>query len=204
VKNLVVLVPGRDEESGIDALLSRSTALNMRQITYDIFVHPLRDPGVYHDGANFLRPLATQYSYALVFVDHEGSGQETTSPDAISIKIKTDIERNGWPDRVEVIVFDPELENWVWAESHHTALALGWNNYPELKNWLIQNGIWRQNAAKPERPKEALEMSLRMKRIPRSSSIYSEIAQNVNLNICQDQSFSNLKNILQRWFPKEE
>jgi hypothetical protein len=204
VIDLVVLVAGKNEKYGLDVLLSRFIVLEIRQITYDIFVHPLRDPGIYQDGANFLRPLATQYSYALVFMDHEGSGQETTSPNTISIKIKTDIEHNGWPDRVEVIVFNPELENWVWAESQHTAETLGWSSYPELKSWLIQNGIWRQNAAKPERPKEALERSLMIKRIPRSSSIYSEIAQNVNLNICQDQSFSNLKNILQRWFPKEE
>jgi len=101
--DLVVLVAGKNEKYGIDILLSRFIKLEIPQITYDIFVHPLRDPGIYHNGADFLRPLATQYSYTLVFLDHEGSGQETTSPDAISIKIKTDIERNGWPDRVEVI-----------------------------------------------------------------------------------------------------
>lgn len=202
--DLIVLVAGKNEKYGIDVLLSRFINTEIHPITYDIFIHPLRDPGIYHNSADFLRPFATQYSYALVFIDHEGSGQEGTSPDQISNRLKTNIERNGWPKRVEVIVFNPELENWVWAESHHTASTLGWSSYPELRNWLIQNGMWRQNTLKPERPKEALEISLKLKRIPRSSSIYAEIAQRANLDICQDQSFRNFRNILRGWFPREE
>jgi len=204
MKDLVVLVGGKNEKSGIEVLISRFINIEIRQITYDIFIHPLRDPGIYHNGADFLRPFAQHYSYALVFIDHEGCGQERTHPDEIKIKLKTNIERNGWPHRVEVIVFYPELEKWVWVESRHTALTLGWNSYSELKSWLVQNGIWRKDATKPERPKEALDLILRVKKIPRSSSIYAEIAQKINLNICQDQSFKNFKNILKKWFLKEE
>ncbi len=119
-------------------------------------------------------------------------------------KIKEEIQRNGWPDRVEVIVFDPELESWVWAKSPYTAGALGWSDYSELKNWLITQRLWEENTPKPKRPKEAVEVSLKIKRIPRSSSIYLEIAQNVSLERCHDQSFRNLKEILQKWFPKGE
>ncbi|MGQ9632147.1 MAG: methylation-associated defense system protein MAD4 [bacterium] len=202
MKDLVVLAPDKNAKFGIDGLLSRYESLNIRQISYDIFVHPLHDPGVYRDAANFLRPLSSHYSYALVFLDHEGSGQEITPPDEIARRMKTDIERNGWPNRIEVIVFHPELEIWVWTESPHTAKALGWGDYSELKNWLIGQKIWQENASKPKRPKEAVEVSLRMKRIPRSSSIYKEISQNVSLDRCQDRSFRNFRDILQKWFPK--
>lgn len=204
MKDLVVLVPDKNVYSGIDGLLSRHESLNIKQISYEIFVHPLHDPGVYDDAANFLRQFSNQYLYALVFVDYEGSGQEQTLPGDIAIKVRKEIERNGWSNRVEVIVFDPELEIWVWADSPHTASALGWNSFPGLKNWLTQQGFWAQNAAKPQRPKEAVEIALRKKRIPRSSSIYQEIAQNVSLIGCQDDSFIKFKNILQQWFPKEE
>lgn len=204
MKDLVVLVPDKNARFGIDGILSRHESLNIRQISYEIFVHPLRDPGVYHHAANFLRPFSKQYSYALVFLDHEGSGQEKTPSDELANILKRDIENNGWPNRVEVIVFEPELEIWVWAESKHTAEALGWDNYLELKDWLIEQGVWEQNTSKPKRPKEAVEEGLKRKRIPRSSSIYHEIAQNVSFDRCQDKSFIKMRNILQQWFPKEE
>lgn len=204
MKDLIVLVPDNNVKFGIDGLLSRNESLNTREISYEIFVHPLRDPGIYHNATNFLRPFSSQYSYALVFIDYEGSGQEQTSSHEISENVKRDVEMNGWPNRVEVIVFDPELEIWVWSESPHTAEALGWDSYSELKSWLTSQRIWQENASKPERPKEAVEVALRIKRIPRSSSIYKEIAQNVGLSRCQDQAFIRFRNILQNWFPRRE
>jgi hypothetical protein len=176
----------------------------MRQISYEVFVHPMHDPGVYNDAANFLRPFSNQYSYVLVSLDREGSGQERDPSEEIAAKLKKEIERNGWEDRGEVIVFDPEVEIWIWTESNDIAKAFGWNHYAELKEWLIQQGMgWKQNIPKPERPKEAMELSLRKKRIPRSSSIYHEIANNVGLHRCQDESFRKFREILQRWFPEE-
>ena len=204
MKDLVVLVADKNMKFGIDAILSRHDSLNIRNIFYDSFVHPLRDPGVYDKAGDFLRQFLREYSYALVFLDYEGSGQEQRSSHEIASKMKTGLEENGWQDRVEVIVFDPELEIWIWTESPHTADALGWDNYSELKDWLTQQGIWQQNLPKPERPKEAMEKVLREKRIPRSSSIYREIAQNVSLDRCQDTSFTNLKNVLQQWFPRKK
>jgi hypothetical protein len=200
MKDLVVLVPDKDVRFGIDGLLSRYQSLNIRKISYEIFIHPMHDPGVYHDAANFLRPFSNQYSYALAFLDLEGSGQQG-STEEIAEYIKRDIERNGWPEKVEVVVFNPELEIWIWIESQHTAKALGWDDYLELKEWLRERGQWEQNASKPRRPKEALLISLKNKRIPRSSSIYFEIAKKANLNLCHEPSFERLKNILKQWFP---
>ncbi len=111
------------------------------------------------------------------------------------------MKKNGWQDRVEVIIFDPELEAWVWTESLHTAKSLGWNDDPKLKNWLLERGYWQNKSIKPTRPKEALESALREKRIPRSSPIYQEIAKRVSLEKCQDHSFKTLREILSKWFP---
>ena len=205
MKDLIVLVPDKNVQFGMEGLLSRFRPLNMKQISYEIFVHPLHDPGVYHDAANFLRSFSNQYLYALVFLDREGSGREKDPSEKIAGKVKREIERNGWPDRGEVIVFDPEMETWIWTESTDVAKALGWDDYSELKTWLMQREVnWRQNALKPERPKEAVELSLKRKGIPRSSSIYREIANNVDFNRCQDNSFREFRGILQKWFPKEK
>lgn len=40
------------------------------------------------------------------------------------------------------------------------------------------------------------------KGIPRSSSIYQDIAERVSVNRCQDPSFLRFKTILQNWFTK--
>ncbi|MGQ9859519.1 MAG: hypothetical protein ACUVS3_12650 [Thermodesulfobacteriota bacterium] len=67
MKDLVVLVPDKNTEAAMKALLEhRQHALGIRPITFDIFVHPRRDPGVYHEAEEFLRPLQSQYRYALV------------------------------------------------------------------------------------------------------------------------------------------
>lgn len=204
MKDLVVLAPDKNVSLGIKGLLSRHESLNIKEISYDIFVHPQRDPGIYRDAANFLRRLSGQYFYALVFLDHEGSGKESMTPHEMAAKIKGEIQRNGWPDRAEVIVFDPEFEIWVWIDSPHIASALGWSgDFSNLKDWLTRKGLWEQNNVKPKRPKEAVEASLRNKGIPRSSSIYYEIGHKVSFKKCQDQSFKRLLTILQKWFSKE-
>jgi hypothetical protein len=202
IKDLIVLVPDNDVKFGIDSLLSRIESLKIRPISFEIFVHPEHDPGVYHKATDILRPLAKLYHYALVLFDHAGSGQEKIPSYQLAEKLKDQIEKNGWQDRVEIIIFDPELEVWVWSESPHVARALGWDDYLLLKNWLIEKGYWQNKYIKPKRPKEALELSLREKRIPRSSSIYKEIALKISLEKCQDQSFKKFKEILIKWFSK--
>jgi len=204
MKDLVVLVPDQNTKSGIDALLGRFCSLNLREFSFDIFIHPERDPGVYHKSCDILRGLKDNYKYALVFIDFEGSGQEKRSVEDVYNNIKSSIENCGWKDRVEVIVFNPELEIWLWVDSLHTAKALGWDSYESLKNYLISEDLWDLGRNKPYRPKEALEDVLRISRIPRSSSIYKEIASKVTLKNCSDPTFDRFKKILIRWFPEDD
>lgn len=203
MKDLIVLVPDKDTKFALEGILGRHDALNTKRIEYDIFVHPLHDPGVYKKAADFLRPFLNQYQYALVLLDREGSGQERKSASQISHNLRKELERNGWSERAEVIVFDPELEIWAWVDSAQMAQTLGWIDYRQLKNYLIQQGLWQRNSPKPQRPKEAFERALRSRGIPRSSSIYREIADQVGFNGCVEASFETFRTILKAWFCKE-
>lgn len=201
MKDLIVLVPDKNTKSSTETILIRFQSFNNRKIKFDIFVHPLRAPGVYHHAVEFLREFLNQYHHTIVFLDREGSGQEIKTASNIAYELKSNLEKNGWQNRADVVVFDPELEIWVWIESSHTAKAFGWENYATLRNKLIEKGFWRQHKQKPAQPKEAVEWALKEKRIPRSSSIYQEIAEKVNFDLCTDPSFQQFKNILQCWFP---
>ncbi|GIX46025.1 MAG: hypothetical protein KatS3mg131_0236 [Candidatus Tectimicrobiota bacterium] len=89
-KDPVILVADADMEHAMRGLLSRPQALGIREgITFDMFRHPRRDPGVFHTAHDFLRPLQDQYGHALVLLDREGSGQERRTPQ----EIEADIQR---------------------------------------------------------------------------------------------------------------
>jgi hypothetical protein len=201
MKDLILLVPDKNTESGIEALINRFDSLHIRSVTYDIFRHPQRDPGIWKRADQFLRALSNQYSFSLILFDYEGSGVINKSVEEMINSLKTRLEINGWPNRSEVIIFKPEVEIWIWVDSIHTSSSLGWNSYQKLKEWLIEQNLWDTNAPKPSRPKEAMESALLYKRIPRSSSLYAEIARNVNLQSCHDPTFDRFKQVLQKWFP---
>ncbi|MDM8549542.1 hypothetical protein QUF72_05670 [Desulfobacterales bacterium HSG2] len=203
MKELIVLVADKNMQFAMEGLLTRHQAFQMRRLTrrdFDIYVHPLRDPGVFKEAAAFLRPYQRQYQYALVLLDREGSGQEKKTASEIADEIKTNLERNGWRKRAEVIVPDPELEIWAWANSPHLATHTGWAELRSLMNFVKNSGTWEADASKPERPKEAFEALLREKKIQRSSSIYRKIATDVSFRDCTDPAFLKIKTVLREWF----
>lgn len=201
-KDLIVLVPDKNTKFVLNGLLPRYHSFGIKQISYDIFVHPERDPGVYHRSIDFLLPFNNQYDYTIVFLDREGSGQENKNADQIALEIRSKLERTGWQNRAAVIVFNPELEIWAWVNSPHFANQLGWESYSALKAFVKQEGFWQQGLTKPTRPKEAIEAALREKRIQRSSAIYQKIATLVSFRNCQEISFLEFKKILMTWFAK--
>ncbi|MBC8181403.1 hypothetical protein H8E88_09785 [candidate division KSB1 bacterium] len=203
IKDLIVLVPDKNTKFLLNGFLPRYHSFGIKQISYDIFIHPERDPGVYHRAANFLLHFNGQYSYALVFLDREGSGQENKNADQIALEIRSKLEQTGWQNRAGVIVFNPELEIWAWVNSPHLATNLGWESYSSLVAFVQQQGFWEQGLTKPTRPKEAIEAALRKKRIQRSSAIYQKIAALVSFRNCQENSFLKFKNMLMAWFAKD-
>lgn len=199
-KDLVVLVADADMEQAVRGLLARPQSLGIRSgITFDVFKHPRRDPGVFHEAHEFLRPLQGQYEYALVMLDREGSGQENRSAQDIENEIQQRLNAAGWSERSAVVVLDPELEAWVFSNSLHVVKVIADEDQDLFREILQQ--CERNALGKPQCPKEVMEEILRRKGIPRSSALFRELATRVGLSQCADPAFNRLKSALQRWFP---
>lgn len=200
--DLVVLLPGKDERETVDALLgSRSESLGIRPVRYRLIVHPRRDPGCLNEAPEVLSGFAGRADHALVLFDHEGSGREGSPSDTLTRGLTEELESAGWAGRAGVVVFQPELESWVWGPSPAVDEAIGWaRREPGLRTWLSQRGFLPGAGGKPARPKEAIEAALREVRIPRSSAIYRRIAETAGLRRCQDPSFLRFREILTGWF----
>lgn len=200
--DLVMLVPGKDERETFDELLSsRRPSLGIRQLRYEILVHPRRDPGCFLEAPDILQPYLNRAGYCFIVLDHEGSGQENCSVDDVVADLKCRMERSGWSGRADVLVLQPELENWVWSDSPHVDSVMGWESRdPPLRRWLTDQGRWRAGSPKPDRPKECFQVALREVKMRRSSSIYRQLAARVGLERCQDRSFLTFRATLGRWF----
>ena len=201
-KDLVVLTPDKNWEAALQGIFSRHRSLGIRQITAETLRHPGKDPGCVNEGIKFLSDYSEQYRYGLLMFDHEGCGREQARPQDLQTELDQEFTRSAWGNRAKTVVLSPELEAWVWSDSLHVDDAAGWKNrQPSLRNWLIQRGWLQQGAIKPARPKEAFEAALREVHIPRSSSLYQQIAEKVSLRHCQDAAFLEFKGILRQWFP---
>jgi len=187
-KGLVLLVADKNMDYGVRGLLSRPQALGIHPVQAEIYIHPRRDPGCAREAHAFLRPFVGDYRHAIVMFDRSGSGQEGLSAHALSDEVRGRLAANGWDDRAEVIVLDPELEVWVFASSPHVERCLGWRSRVRLRRWLERQNLWAPDQAKPESPREALEKALFEAKQPRSSSIYQCLAQRVSIRGCVDPS----------------
>jgi hypothetical protein len=167
-------------------------------------VHPHRDPGCLSQSLDILTLYRNTYLHALVLFDREGSGQEHLAREQLEDRVEQQLNTAGWQGQSRAIVLDPELEVWLWNNSPHVALALGWRDTKiDLRQWLVDNDFPTETSTgKPRRPKEAVETVLRHVRKPRSSAIYREIAEKVSLTKCGDVSFLRFRQILQSWFPQ--
>ena len=201
MKDLAVLVADKNTEAALKSLLTRGPALGIQPIEFDIFVHPRRDPGCVNEAHLFLRPFANTHRYALVVLDHEGSGRDNIPPMRLAEQVTEQLSQNGWLQRGQAVVIAPELEVWVWSPSPHVPACIGWEGrQPDLRSWLESTGRWPNNQVKPARPKEALEAALREIRRPRSSAIYADLAASVSLRGHSEPAFLALTAALRSWF----
>lgn len=202
--DLVILVADKNMEFAVKGILDRSKAIKIREVTPLFHVHPENDPGCLLRGHLFLSLFVNQYAHALILLDREGCGKDSSTREALEAEIEMQLAQCGWGNRAAAIVIDPELEMWVWSDSSHVNSVLGWEGKsPTLRDTLKNKGYLSEGKVKPERPKEAMEYALRTARKPRSSSLYFQIARKVSLERCLDPSFVKLKRILQDWFPIE-
>lgn len=199
--DLVVLVPDKQMEATLRSILQRTTSLQIRPLTFEILVHPRRDPGCRVESAALLSVYLSRARFALVLFDREGCGEESITREGLESNVDTRLAAAGWMGRSAVIVLDPELEAWVWSDSPVVDQVIGWAGAtPPLRQWLETEGFIAARGSKPSRPKEAFDLALKRARKRRSASIFSELAEKVGLNRCIDPSFLRLKAVLQQWF----
>jgi len=204
--DLIVIVPDADMEASIRGLLARPEALKIRPVAFDVARHVQRDAGCRSDCHNYLRLWQRSATYASVLFDHAGSGCEQTPREELELQVEEMLRTNGWDDRCAVIAIAPELETWVWSDSPVVDNVLGWGGQvPGLRDWLRhQTHFWTAGRPKPERPKEAMEAALRKTRKQRSSAIYQDLAGRVSVERCVDPALGKLKDVLHRWFPRQD
>jgi hypothetical protein len=197
MSDLICLVADKNMEAAMAELLKRPAALGIRQIAVEVVVHPRRDPGVFREGIEFLRPLRDKYGHGLLLLDAAWEG----APQDVQDQLDQALDNADLSHWARAIVIVPELEAWVWSDSPHVDDALGWaRRQPPLRSWLQQRGLWAANDPKPRNPKSAVESALYDVRKPRSSSIYREIAKTVSVERCKDSAFLRLRKTLQEWF----
>lgn len=160
------------------------------------------DPGLYTRGHELLRPFQKTHQRAVMVMDAAWAG--SPGADAIKQHMAREILSTGWKENTfQVIVIDPELENWIWQKNDHVASGLGFANITSLLADSDIQDSWPQDAAKPDQPKEVLEKLLKKRKLPRSSAIYKRITSKVSVQHCQDGSFQELLATLRSWFPVE-
>jgi hypothetical protein len=201
-KDLIALVADVQQEKTLETLVSeRQKSLHMRAISFDLFRHPRKDPGVYQEAAEFLRPYAARYDYALVLMDQAWQGSPGDAR-TLSETMHEQIARTGWTaPTFQVVVIEPELEAWVWAASPAVpeVLRTTWEAIQELAQ---RRNYWSTGDLKPHEPKALLEAVLRQQRRPRSAAIFQALARRISLSRCQDPAFALLRETLARWFPE--
>src|SRR6266513_2389199 len=109
-RDLILLVADKNMEASLKGLLSRFRSLKFRQVVFDLYVHPERDPGCLLRAHDFLRPFASRYERALVLLDHAGCGQEAEECSKLEADIEKRLGVTGWEGRAAAIVIAPELE----------------------------------------------------------------------------------------------
>ncbi|MEV5411512.1 hypothetical protein AB0K60_22075 [Thermopolyspora sp. NPDC052614] len=163
----------------------------------DVFVAQTRDPGVYGTAREFLRPFERTHRRAVVMLDADWVG--TPGADAIHKHI-TRCLTEAWAE-FAVVVIDPELEAWIWQDNPQVAQAL--KCPPDFRRILADARLWPLDAAKPPRPKEALEHLRRPPyRADGSRAAFRRLAERISVRHCEDAAFNLLRDTLRTWFPE--
>ena len=202
-KDLFVLAADRDIEQTVLGLLPRTHALHIRQDSAEVKPFWRHDGGCRVEGVSVLRSLAGQFGHAMLIFDFDGSGANVTSAIELELQLEADLRKAGWGDNAAVIVVEPKIEAWVWADSPHVARILGWFDDQDLRAWMRSEDFVKLHSPKPNDPKMAVLAALRHVKKKPSSSIFKELAEKVAFKDCTDRSFDKFVSTLRRWFPPE-
>ena len=162
------------------------------------------DPGLYVRANELLRPLAAEYRHAVVIVDEEWDG--SPGEEEIARRLSEHLVNAGWSEETSLpLVVRPEADVWLWSDSPHSATALGWPSWVELRPALEREGFLAADKKKPERPKEAAEWALKNcgRKAPRSAALYRLVSSRASVRRCEDKALARLIEALRTWFPAE-
>lgn len=204
MKDLFVLVADKDAQQCLLALFKRTEALaqfGIAPFTYDVQIHPKHDAGCRTKSVDLMRAVHKSYRYGVVLFDHEGCGAENEEVHDVAAKVRAEIARNGWGDRVAVLLIAPELENWIWTGHDDMAREIDWPTAEALYGWIQGRGWELNDRSKPERPKESFEDAIRIKKVQTSAALFGDIAEKAPLGRCTDPAFLGLMKQLAAWFP---
>jgi hypothetical protein len=206
MRDCVFLVADTNMEATFRGFLEREQfhlSLGVGPFEFDVIVESRNDPGVYKYGHELLVPYQKTHRYAVVVLDQAWDGAPASHK--IEEEITANLIDSGWAATAcAVIVIVPELEAWIWQDSPHLETAFRFNRAKlgvDMRSWLKGNGLWPEGVSKPPDPKGAVETTLRVTRIPRSSAIYKQITSRISVRNCEDPAFLKLKATLQEWFP---
>ena len=98
-KDLILLVADKNMEASLRGLLSRTQSLKVRQVVFDLYVHPESDPGCLLRSPDFLRPFVGRYDRALVVLDHDRCGREAEERPKLESDLEKRLGDSGWGGR---------------------------------------------------------------------------------------------------------
>lgn len=209
MKELVILVADAAMEAVLRTFFERE-AVEKRLGCGEISIDPVQDifrdrlhtdGGVHRRAHEILRPYIRTHRRAMVVLDQQFGAERPA--DQVRFEILDNLRRNGWPDRCEVVVIDPELEVWLWQDSPHVARAVGHQGIQSLREHLAGVGDWPENLDKPKEPKGTLHRLVRENRVGVATGVYCNIAKQVSVKGCVDESFQRFLMALRDWFPAE-
>jgi hypothetical protein len=212
VNDLLFLVADKNMAEAVGGLLERDQihlAIGCSPFLFDArrdikVAAGQNDPGLYVRANELLRPLAREYRHAVVIVDEEWDG--SPGEEEIARQLSGHLVDAGWSEETSLpLVVRPEADVWLWSDSPHSATALGWPSWTELRPALERQGLLAADKKKPERPKEAAEWALRngVRKAPRSAALYRQVSSRVSVHRCEDTALTRLMEVLRTWFPAE-
>ena len=115
----------------------------------------------------------------------------------------------GWSsDRFEVIVIQPMLEAWLWADNENIAKLYGFKDYPELVSTMTEQGHWDAALGKPvkEHLKQARNLAAKKGGLKTGGRLFSKVFESLSgraMTACSEPGFQQMRTRLKEWFPMD-
>ncbi len=212
-RELVFLVADKGMEAMIGTFLARQDFHHKLGCARFDFNHKTdivraggHDPGlVKREAGKILNLRRREFRRAIVVVDNAYEG--SPGPDEIRERIAAQLD--GVWEQFEVIVIDPELENWFWVDDLGLVKRVllwtpkGGDRTP--RQVLEEAGLWQHGAAKPGDPKRAVEYLYEEGYTgDQNNGIFKRLALALpSVRRCTDESFQRLMATLAEWFPAQ-